>query len=927
MIDKLQIRHKLIVLLAVPLAALLVLAGVGAVQRRGDASQAEVDADRIELARQAASAAHELHVEGELGGAALAAGAEERRVAAWKAQWKDTDAAVDRFRSALEEGESQRSAELQADIDVALRDVGKLDITRRAQASLDASTWPALVYRYHQSANVVVSVVTGVSREIADPELASPMRGWASLVRYESSLGEVTSLLTGAFTEGRFSDPLTYRRMLEARQRASTERAVTEATSSSAVQSSLRNILAQPSVDRTEALQSAAVDSRGGSGRLAVDPAEWRKVSQVRTKALADLDTGITDDLLSLAGDRTASAERSARLYLICALFALIVAVLVGSLLARAIARPIDDLTKAAEGLSQDQLPRLVDSLRNPAEDDVSYLASSLTPIEVPGNDEISKLAEAFNRVQKVAVEVATEQAQLLRKGIGEMFVSLARRNQTLLDRQIEFIDQLESDEDDPDQLENLFKLDHLATRMRRNAESLLVLAGAEPARRRGRPVPLTDVVRAALGEVEDFARIDLMALDEVMVQNNAARDVAHLLSELMENATTYSPPESRVEVVGHRTKADGYVISIIDHGIGMSPHQITEANALLAQPPLVGLALSRSLGFIVIGRLAARFGVAIRLMPSPAGGVTAVVSLPANIVLDAPEAALDAPSTVGSTAWEPAPSSGPEPSYNALPPLDLGPAETVSEEPPARTLSEAVPHGKAFDDVLADLVSTERAGITAERPAPPAPEEPRPTADGAPPTSPGLFGGGAPATARSSPANLPEPLPGEAPEAEAPPTETRSDGPLPEPLPEPLLGSSGPPPAPPSAPAPPAPPSPFTAPPPAEPAPPAPDAEPVRLFGAGTAEAEATNGDAQPVLQRTAAGLAKRAPRRTSEGLPVRSVPGGEGRSRVGASATRRSPDEVRNMLSAYRGGMARAQYDDAGDGAEPNDEEKERG
>ena len=253
-------------------------------------------------------------------------------------------------------------------------------------------------------------------------------------------------------------------------------------------------------------------------------------------------------------------------------------------------------------------------------------------PIDINSKDEIGQLADAFNSIQHVTIEVAEEQGALLRKGIGDIFINLARRNQTLLDRQIEFIDQLEANEEDADQLDNLFKLDHLATRMRRNAESLLVLAGAEPPRRRGRPVALADVVRVAIGEVEDFARISLLALDDVTVGGNVAVDLAHLLSELMENATHFSPPDTTVEIVGHRAE-DGYTLSVSDQGIGMSADQLAEANTQLARPPLVGLALSRSLGFIVIGRLASRFGVAVRLTSSPSGGVTALVTLPPELV------------------------------------------------------------------------------------------------------------------------------------------------------------------------------------------------------------------------------------------------------------------------------------------------------
>ena len=185
---------------------------------------------------------------------------------------------------------------------------------------------------------------------------------------------------------------------------------------------------------------------------------------------------------------------------------------------------------------------------------------SSFTDIDVTGSDEIGHLAERLQPDPGRGRRGGRPSRPLLRKGIGDMFVNLARRNQAPARPPDRVHRPARADEEDPDQLENLFKLDHLATRMRRNAESLLVLAGAEPTRRGVKPVALADVVRAAIGEVEDFARIDLLALDEVAVGGNAAVDLAHLLSELMENATHFSPPDSRVEVVGHRTKADGYV-------------------------------------------------------------------------------------------------------------------------------------------------------------------------------------------------------------------------------------------------------------------------------------------------------------------------------------------------------------------------------
>ena len=439
-------------------------------------------------------------------------------------------------------------------------------------------------------------------------------------------------------------------------------------------------------------IESARTEAEGAAfGKpLTTDPVEYRRASGFQLDVLRAIETTQAVGLLSAAEAQLDAASRSAQFFLVLGICITLIAIVLAGIVSSSITRPLARLTEAVDQVATQQLPRLVESLRNPAEDDVKLVAEAVTDIEPGGGAELEHLGQAVTSIQHVAVEVATEQASLLRKGIGDMFVNLARRNQALLDRQIEFIDQLEVDEEDPDRLDDLFKLDHMATRMRRNAESLLVLAGAEPARRRGRPVPLADVVRAALGEVEDYTRIDLLTLDEVLLKSSGALDTAHLLSELMENATHFSPPDTRVEIVGHRTRSDGYVVSVTDHGIGMTPDQMADANELLAHPPLVGLAMSRSLGFIVIGRLAARIGVHVRLIPSPTGGVTAIVSLPATIVED------------------------------TLPRQDE-PADEA-EEPSDRdrldgpeSLADAVPLGFAFDDALASLVAEEASDVEAD--------------------------------------------------------------------------------------------------------------------------------------------------------------------------------------------------------------------
>ncbi|MEO7572345.1 MAG: ATP-binding protein, partial [Acidimicrobiales bacterium] len=276
-----------------------------------------------------------------------------------------------------------------------------------------------------------------------------------------------------------------------------------------------------------------------------------------------------------------------------------------------------------------------------------------------------------------------------------------ARRNQALIDRQIQLLDELEAQEEDAEVLEHLYRLDHLATRMRRNAESLLILAGSESGQRRSKPVDVVDVVRAALGEVEDYERIDLGSLDTVTLRGPAVSDVAHLLAELLENATQFSPPETTVRIDGTRS-GGSYQIVITDGGVGMGQDQIDDMNEILRDPPVTGLALSRSLGCLVTARLAARHGITVRLRARDDPGLAAYVVLPRHLMSDDPtrgevggvEPAHPAPDqTVQLPAADPwladwSPLVGAEPSLVHRDDADPSPAH----------LSEALPGPAAFD-------------------------------------------------------------------------------------------------------------------------------------------------------------------------------------------------------------------------------------
>jgi nitrate/nitrite sensing protein/histidine kinase/DNA gyrase B/HSP90-like ATPase len=326
-------------------------------------------------------------------------------------------------------------------------------------------------------------------------------------------------------------------------------------------------------------------------------------------------------------------------------LLAVIASVVVSITTARALVRQLEKLRGAAWELAERRLPAVVDRLGRGENVDV---ATEAPPLEF-GSDEIGQVGRAFNAVQETAIRTAVEQAAL-RRGIRDILLSLARRTQTLVNRQLNLLDQMERRELDVKELEDLFRLDHLATRMRRNAENLIVLSGAAPARGWRRPVPMIDVVRAAVAEVEDYSRVTVLPFGNEGLSGRAVGDVTHLLAELIENAVAFSPPYTTVQV-GGQLVASGYAVEIEDRGLGMTPERLAEINTRIADPPEFNLAGSVQLGLYVVGRLAERYGVEIQLKRSPYGGTTAVVLIPRDLVVIGDEQQPEEPAVTATAA------------------------------------------------------------------------------------------------------------------------------------------------------------------------------------------------------------------------------------------------------------------------------------
>lgn len=393
------------------------------------------------------------------------------------------------------------------------------------------------------------------------------------------------------------------------------------------LRTSLQRLYGSPLHRRLAALEGA-IGASAGRVPLGSTLVAWGPTSEAFLKRLTAASADETSLLAKEAGDLSNELFLEAGLSGALGLVAVIATVLVMVAVSRRIRRELTGLYESAEEVAGRRLPALVERLRRG--DDVDPETES-PPLQAGRITEVIRVADAFSSVQSTAVETAVGQANM-RKGVSRVFLNLSLRNQSLLHRQLRMIDALERATDNPSALADLFRLDHLTTRMRRNAENLIILSGSTPGRGWREPVPTLDILRAAVAEVEDYVRVEIVGEPTEAVVGAAANDVVHLLAELIENATAFSPPNTHVrvkaEVVG-----SGIAIEIEDRGVGIGADEIAEINAQLARPPGFDLSNSEQLGLFVVGQLAARHGIKVSLHGSHFGGTTAIVLLPHSIV------------------------------------------------------------------------------------------------------------------------------------------------------------------------------------------------------------------------------------------------------------------------------------------------------
>jgi signal transduction histidine kinase len=370
-----------------------------------------------------------------------------------------------------------------------------------------------------------------------------------------------------------------------------------------------------------DAAASGAQDPTIGNAATALNAYPVQGLHSVQQKLVASITTR--------AGSLRNGAITSAIIVGIAIAIVLVLALAFTTIVGRSMVRPLRRLRAGALEVAGIRLPETV---RRMSEADGEEVPLDVEPIDVDSNDEIGEVARAFDQVHREALRLAANEAAL-RGNVNAMFVNLSRRSQSLVERQIQLIDELELGEQDAERLSSLFQMDHLATRMRRNSENLLVLAGHDVSRRRNQPVALVDVLRAAVSEIEQYERVTLNVQPGISVRGPAVNDVVHLISELAENATSFSSAETPVNVSGHLLNSGGVLLDITDQGVGMGAEEMAHANWRLDNPPVVDVAVSRRMGLFVVARLAARHGIRVRLRPAASGGLTALVWLPDEAV------------------------------------------------------------------------------------------------------------------------------------------------------------------------------------------------------------------------------------------------------------------------------------------------------
>ncbi|MFD3540431.1 nitrate- and nitrite sensing domain-containing protein [Streptomyces sp. NPDC058662] len=795
------VRAKIVSLLMVPVVSLLALWAFATVSTAQDIARlSRVQRVDAEIRTPVAAAVVELQAERRVAVRALA-GPAAARSAELEQQAHRTDAAVQRLRlgdrhTVADSGDHRAHVVVRLSAFVAAAEAlgaAREDIGER-RATPEAAY--AVYTRVVDQALAVNGALTGGQ----DAEFATASRVLLEFARAGELLSREDALL--ALPGPRSAETLRLLTGAVETRRALTDSAARDLpTAQHGAWQSVTKSAAYAELTGAEDRALSAGTTREAQGA----PVGWEAAHAAVSASMREIDAAahaaVTDGADPFAEGALTAAGAAVLLGLAAVAASLVISVRIG----RVLVVELVSLRNSALEIAHRKLPHAMDRLR--AGQDIDVVAE--TPPGPAPDDEIAQVGEALATVHRAALSAAVERAELA-SGVSGVFVNLARRSQVLVHKQLTLLDSMERRADDPNELGDLFRLDHLTTRMRRHAESLIILSGAAPGRAWRMPIPLTNVVRAAVSEIEDYPRVEVRQLAEAAVVGGAVADLTHLLAELIENATQFSPPHTKVRVSGEPVGA-GYVLEVEDRGLGMGRDSLNDANRRIEQSEALDLFDSDRLGLFVVSRLSARHGVKVHLRTSPYGGTTAVVLLPNSLLQGAITAGTPAPAAVphpgAAAAAASHPGAAAAPDASALPASAAAQtrarprAFADTEPPPAMTVVRQDAHPAAVREEARGIPAQERGGpprepgtapVAALRPRGPAgaPIRTQPASTGASPVSsaaaPPLLASAPPAAPAASVTELPRrtrqaslvPQLREAPAPEAPAADRSAEDP-----------------------------------------------------------------------------------------------------------------------------------------------------
>ncbi|WP_370944976.1 nitrate- and nitrite sensing domain-containing protein [Amycolatopsis sp. cg5] len=633
-----HLRTKLFVVLLIPALAVVALVGLRVKSDLDDAKALAELAARGRIDNTVTEVIHQLQRERDLTVRYVAAG-RKGDIAELQNQRQRVDMAIGTFDRTLVDSRSRLAANAAESLRLT---EDRLGVLTGLRYSSEHSQFPsdAVLRAYSELIAGILDISGASAADIADPELARLRLATNALARTKDQMSVKRAVLADALALGKLTNDRT-RALLGAEAEIDSAQRDFRTFANPDQQRMYNDTVIGLVVDLGNNLsQSALTRAEGdGDGDLGgLDPNVWdtsstytiNLVHQVQQALLVQMQNR-TDSLA--AGARTSAITDSG-----IVLAVLLVAGVLSVIIARSLLRPLRVLRRSALEVAEHRLPAVVEGILNAQEPQPENVLRRLevAPVPVFSREELGQVARAFDAVHGEAVRLAGEQA-LLRENVNSMFVNLSRRSQDLVERQLSVLDRMEADEQDPDTLGGLFELDHLATRMRRNSENLLVLSGTDLGRIASGAVVADEIVGAALSEVEHYQRIELNPAPEIAVRGEAVNDLVHVVSELLENATRYSPEQTIVTVGSSLTPAGAWRIEIADRGAGMPQAEIDRANKRLESPPEVDVEVSRRMGLYVVATLAKRHNIDVRLAAAEGGGLIATVLVPSGLVTEPP--------------------------------------------------------------------------------------------------------------------------------------------------------------------------------------------------------------------------------------------------------------------------------------------------